>query len=60
MKEMEEALKGSGTEYHVSEMYSPPRVTSMAGEVGLVKGMALDLTTVDELGNVWDFDKRHL
>ena len=34
-----------------SEVYSPPRVTKLAGEVGLQAGCALDLTTLDDEGN---------
>ena len=40
---------------HVIEVYSPPRVTSLAHRFGLRPGMALDLTTVDENGLPWDF-----
>ena len=36
-----------------SEVYSPPRVTKLAGEVGLQAGCALDLTTLDDEGNPW-------
>ena len=39
-----------------SEVYSPPRVTELAGKVGLQSGCALDLTTTDEEGNPWDFN----
>ena len=39
-----------------SEVYSPPRVTELAGKVGLQSGSALDLTTDDEEGNPWDFN----
>ena len=36
----------------ISEIYSPPRVTSMADELGMQSGWALDLL------NGWNFDKR--
>ena len=39
---------------HVSEVYSPPRVTSLAHRFGLRPGMALNLTTIDENGVPWD------
>ena len=42
----------------LSEVYSPPRVTAMAKmlpEFGIIPGLALDLTTVDEQGKAWDF-----
>ena len=32
---------------HVAEVFSPPRVTAVAGKVGLSAGFALDLTQVD-------------
>ena len=41
---------------HVSEAYSPKRVTGMADKMGLVPGLAMDLTTCDEHGNPWDFN----
>ena len=57
VKRMEEDLCREGLDSHVSEMYSPPRVTSMASKMGLIPGMALDLTTVDEDdGKPWDFN----
>ena len=34
-----------------SEVYSPPRITELAGKVGLKSGSALDLTTSDDEGN---------
>ena len=41
----------------VAEIYSPPRVSALAGRVGLGRGFALDLTAVDpEDGKPWDFD----
>ena len=41
---------------HVSEAYSPVRVTGMADKMGLIPGLAMDLTTCDEHGNPWDFN----
>ena len=45
------------------EVYSPPRVTKIAAQMGLKLAWALDLTTLDpEDGEPWDFDnkdKRH-
>ena len=43
---------------HVSEVYSPPRITNIAENIGLKKGWALDLTEVDpEDGQPWDFSR---
>jgi hypothetical protein len=42
---------------HVSEIYSPPRVTGLASSLGLIPGMALDLSVVDpDDGKPWDFN----
>ena len=41
---------------HVSEAYSPVRVTGMAENMGLIPGLAMDLTTYDEHGSPWDFN----
>ena len=44
----------------VSEVYSPPRVSAMAKLLpgfDVLPGFALDLTTEDEDGQPWDFDK---
>ena len=46
----------------VSEIYSPPRVTKaaeMLSKLNIDPGLAMDLTTEDELGNPWDFSKEH-
>ena len=40
----------------VAEIYSPPRVTFMAEQMGLRAGWALDLTTCDDDGREWHFD----
>ena len=45
----------------VSEIYSPPRVTAAAKrlpELRVIPGFALDLTTADEDGSLWDFDSK--
>ena len=44
----------------VAEVYSPPRVVEVATSMGLRGGWSLDLTTQDELGNPWDFNKLHM
>ena len=45
----------------VSEIYSPPRVTAaskLLPELRLMPGFALDLTTADDDGALWDFDSK--
>ena len=45
---------------HVSEVYSPPRVTSLAKRFGVRPGCALDLTVIDDHdGLPWDFNVAH-
>ena len=47
----------------VAELYSPPRVSDMAGRkpgYGLLPGLAMDLTTSDEHGEPWDFSKKSM
>ena len=44
------------TQSHISEAYSPVRVTGMAEKMGLIPGLAMDLTTCDQHGNPWDFN----
>ncbi len=41
----------------LSEIYSPRRVTALLPHEGILPGFAMDLTTNDENGNPWDFDK---
>ena len=41
----------------IAEVYSPPRLVLEAAKKGLKPGWSLDLTTVDEKGNRWDFDR---
>mgnify|MGYP003322403897 FL=1 len=55
--EMEARLDKVDFTTHVSEIYSPPRVTGLAGKMGLDPGMALDLSVVDpDDGKPWDFN----
>ena len=45
----------------VSEIYSPPRVTAatkLLPELRLIPGFAVDLTTADVDGALWDFDSK--
>ena len=47
----------------VSEVYSPPRVSALAKAMpsyGLQPGFALDLTTSDSDGKVWDFNSAEM
>ena len=65
------SLGGDGQKYRreranalravVSEIYSPPRVTAaskLLPELKLIPGFALDLTTADVDGALWDFDSK--
>jgi hypothetical protein len=45
------------TGHMVSEVFSPPRVVTMARELGFAGGWSLDMTTVDDEGQPWDFNK---
>ena len=40
----------------VSEVFSPPRVTEVAKKMGLTAGTSFDITTVDDVGEPWDFN----
>ena len=47
----------------VSELYAPPRVTaatSLLPELKIIPGFALDLTTADADGRLWDLDEAEL
>ena len=47
----------------VSEIYSPPRVTKatkLLPELNVIPGFALDLTTADSDGRLWDFDEKEM
>lgn len=48
-----EAVTGSD----VAEVYSPPRVTQMAKQLGMRSGFALDLSVPGADGRLWDFSK---
>ena len=41
----------------VLKVFSPPRLTAYGSKKGLIGGVALDLTAVDEDGVAWDFSK---
>ena len=41
----------------VAEIYSPPRVTRFAKEFGFIEEWGLDLTTCDDAGQTWDFNR---
>lgn len=45
---------------HIHGSYSPHRVTTMAQNMKLVPGLALDLTTTDENGVAWDFNIKEM
>ena len=48
---------GPEVQAHVTEIYSPPRVTAIAERLRLIPGLALDLTTIDpDDGEPWNFD----
>ena len=42
--------------FHLSKLYSPPRVATIASEMGLHPGASYDLLTHDENCKPWDFD----
>ena len=51
----------AGIKAIISEIYSPPRVTRYAKllpSLGIGPGFALDLTTVNDKGEPWDFDTK--
>ena len=55
--EMRGQLEEYGASHHVTEIYSPPRVTTWAANMRLIPGLAMDLTCVDpDDGNPWDFN----
>ena len=47
--------KKSGCKSDVSEVYSPPRIVTVAQAAGFRGGFSLDLTAPDPDGHVWDF-----
>lgn len=50
-------MKNMINELDVAEVYSPPRVVEMARRMGIRAGWSLDITTTDDDGNAWDFNK---
>ena len=46
--------------HDITEVYSSERVTAAAKEMGLSRGTAMDITTVDENGGAWDFTRPHM
>ena len=55
-----EVLRSANAMGHadVAEIYSPPRVTSLAEKYGMLPGFALDITVTDpDDGLPWNFDK---
>ena len=42
----------------VSEVFSPPRVAAMAENMGMKSGDPLDISTVSNKGEPWDFDRK--
>ena len=42
---------------HISNVWSPPRATKLAGEYILLPGFTYDLQSNDETGEPWVFDK---
>ena len=55
---MNKALKREGCEGAVTEIYALVRVNGIAEKLGILPGMSLDLTTLDEDGKPWDFNLR--
>ena len=47
-----------GKKPNVMQVFSPPRLTAYGKKKGLIGGVALDLTTTDENGVPWDFNKK--
>ena len=46
-----------GVEHHVTEPYSPPRVSEIAKKLGLIPGMAFDITVNHpDDDRPWDFN----
>ena len=49
--------QGNDKEIDVAETYGPPRVVTMAEQMGLRANWNLDLTARDENGDAWDCNK---
>ena len=59
IEEMTKALDREGIRDPIMEVYSPPRVNSMANALGIASGLSLDLTENDpEDGTPWDFTRK--
>ena len=56
-REFEAVSKARGASNHISEIYSPPRVTELARAMGLQPGFSLDLTAKAPDGRYWDFSR---
>ena len=54
---METMRKKHGCHNDLSEVYSPPRIVTVAQAAGLRGGFSLDLTAPDPDGYTWDFSK---
>ena len=52
---MDVVRKKLGCKNDVAEVYSPPRIVTVAQAAGLRGGFSLDLTAPDPDGHVWDF-----
>ena len=56
-RDVRRALVHERSGMDVAEMYSPPRITKMAEQLGMESGWALDLTETDpDDGLAWDFN----
>ena len=54
-RDMDVVRKKLGCKNDVAEVYSPPRIVTVAQAAGLRGGFSLDLTAPDPDGHVWDF-----
>ncbi len=51
--------KGREVKAHAMESYSPPRVVAMAAKIDMIRGLSMDLTTIDQDdGKPWDFNDK--
>ena len=61
MNDLSSLLSSAGKkcEFHVSELYSPPRLTPSVGKAGLKMGSSFDKEHMDEIhGKSFDLNKR--
>ena len=56
-RDMEVVRAKLGCKVDVGEIYSPPRVVTVAETAGLRKGFSLDLTCARSNGRAWDFSQ---